>query len=226
MEKREEVHRKKGDGIDNPAKDVRGVNEEEAETPIESPSEESENKGCEGIEAGRADKAAEGSGEGEERSSLEKELEGLKARLKEKSQKCDEYWNMLQRLAAEFDNYKKRTAREREAYSVESVAEVVRSFLPVLDNFERALQSIDSSGANDNIKEGIGMVFRQMQEVMKGLGVEEIKSLGEKFDPNLHEAIMHVKDEARGEGEIVEVFRKGYILGKKVIRHSMVKVAN
>ncbi len=167
--------------------------------------------------------------EGAEESCTEKELEALKSQLEEKSAKCEEYMSALQRMAAEFDNYKKRTSKEKETQYVEAVAEVVSAFLPVADNMERALDAsvkVGETGETGSLKDGILLMFRQLKDVMKGLNVEEIKSVGEKFDPILHNAVMHIEDEDAGENTVVEEFQKGYKIRDKVIRHSMVKVAN
>jgi len=156
--------------------------------------------------------------------SIGDELEEIRSRLGDKTRQCDEYYGMLQRIAAEFDNYKKRTAKEKETIYSDAVADVAAAFLPVVDNFERALQV--QSNDNRSLKEGIELVFRQLQDVLRKLEIEEIKGVGEKFDPQLHNAVMHVTDEAYGEGIIIEEFQKGYVLKDKVIRHSLVKVAN
>lgn len=155
------------------------------------------------------------------------ELEALKAQLEEKSKKSDEYFGALQRMAAEFDNYKKRTAREREALCSDVAGDVVLAFLPVVDNLERALQAANTGEEEGkSIREGVEMVYRQMKEVMKKLDVEEVKSVGENFDPQIHNAVMHVEDESVGENMVVEEFQKGYTVKGRVVRHSMVKVAN
>jgi molecular chaperone GrpE len=125
------------------------------------------------------------------------------------------------RLAAEFDNFKKRTVKEKEAIYYDCIAESVKAILPVADNLERAL---NSGGDYEALKKGVEMVLTQLFEGLKTLGVEEINN--EVFDPNLHNAVMHIEDEEKGEGEIVESFQKGYKVRDKVIRHSMVKVAN
>ncbi|MBQ3110618.1 MAG: nucleotide exchange factor GrpE [Clostridia bacterium] len=126
------------------------------------------------------------------------------------------------RLVAEYDNYRKRTAKEKEAIYPEAKVSVISSFLPVLDNLERALQSV----GDDPVYEGIKMISKQFVETLKAAGVEEIPALGEKFNPNFHNAVMHVDDENFGENEIVEEFQKGYKMGERIIRYSMVKVAN
>jgi len=183
-------------------------------------------------------KAEEGSSEGKNDSSKEEntlesenqklinEIELLKKKLQEAEVKCDEYLDMLKRVAAEYDNFKKRTQKEKEQISKDVTCDVVASFIPVADNLERALEAAEKNGDSKAIKEGIEMVYKQFKDILKSLDVSEIDSLGKKFDPNLHNAVMHVQDEKFGESEIVEVFQKGYILKDKVIRHSMVKVAN
>lgn len=162
----------------------------------------------------------------EQECSSNEEMEELKVKLDEKAKQCEEYFNMLQRTAAEFDNYKKRTAKEKEAIYTDATSDVVAAFLPVVDNIERAVQASANEGEGNPLREGVELVYRQFKEVMKKLGVEEIKCQGEKFDPNLHNAVMHVEDPEFGESVVVEEFQKGYILKDKVIRHSMVKVAN
>jgi len=155
-----------------------------------------------------------------------KEIENLKKQINEKTKKCDEYLDMLQRTAAEFDNYKKRTAREKEALYTDALSDVVKSFLPVLDSVDRALEVCGKESTKESLAEGIELIGKQIQAVLKNLGVEQIKSIGEEFNPELHNAVMHVEDEAYGQNVVVEEFQKGYIYKERVIRHSMVKVAN
>lgn len=154
------------------------------------------------------------------------ELETLKAQMDEKSKRCDEYFAMLQRAAAEFDNYKKRTAREKDALYSEALSDCVLVFLPVIDNLERALQASNNEEDGKSLKEGIELVYRQFRDAMKKLGIEEIKSVGEEFNPELHNAVMHMTDDSYGSNTVAEEFQKGYMMKDKVIRHSMVKVAN
>ena len=127
------------------------------------------------------------------------------------------------RLMAEFDNYKKRSAKERENIYTDVRVDTVTKFLPVFDNLERALKT---ETADEAYKKGVEMTFNQLMDVFKKLGVEEIESVGKPFDPVFHNAVMHVEDEALGENEIVDEFQKGFLIGDRVIRHSMVKVAN
>jgi len=127
------------------------------------------------------------------------------------------------RLAAEYDNYRKRSQKEREALYVDVKTNVAAAFLPVYDNLERALKQETEDEA---YAKGVEMTMAQLKEVFQKLGVEEIKAVGERFDPERHNAVYHIEDEAYGESEVVEQFMAGFILGGKVIRHSMVKVAN
>ena len=131
--------------------------------------------------------------------------------------------NKFLRLAAEYDNYRKRTAKEKESIWADAKASVVASFLPVYDNLERALKQ---DTADEAYKKGVEMTMTQLREILTKLGISEIPALGESFDPNLHNAVMHVEDEAAGENTIVDVFQAGFKLGDKVIRFAMVKVAN
>ncbi len=127
------------------------------------------------------------------------------------------------RLAAEYDNYRKRTAREKDAAWTEAKAQTVAAFLPVYDNLERALKQTCTDEA---YAKGVEMIMKGLQDALTGLGVEQIPALGESFDPNRHNAVMHVDDESASENTIVEVFQQGFTCGEKVIRFAMVKVAN
>ena len=131
--------------------------------------------------------------------------------------------NKFLRLAAEYDNYRKRTAKEKESIWADAKASVVTSFLPVYDNLERALKQ---DTADEAYKKGVEMTMTQLKEVLSKLGVTEIEAAGQPFDPKLHNAVMHVEDEAFGANTVAEVFQAGFQLGEKVIRFAMVKVAN
>lgn len=152
------------------------------------------------------------------------EIDCVRKELEEKSRMCAEYFEMLQRTAAEFDNYKKRVAKERETFRMEVVKDVVADVLPVLDNLERAVQSTEQG--EQLIKEGIELVLKQFKDILKELGVEEIKAQGENFDPEVHSAVLHIQDESYGTNVVVEEMQKGYRIGDRIIRHSLVKVAN
>ena len=127
------------------------------------------------------------------------------------------------RLLAEYDNYRKRSQREKDSLYADIKADTLLKFLPVYDNLVRALKQPTEDEA---YRKGIEMIMTQFNTTMEKLGVEKIESLGRTFDPALHNAVMHVDDETKGENEIVEVFQEGFRLGEKVIRFAMVKVAN
>lgn len=129
----------------------------------------------------------------------------------------------LKRLMAEFDNYKKRSAKEREHLYSSVVADIMMAFLPVMDNLEKA---INTNTGDEGYKQGMELVAKQFKDVLKSFGLEEIKAEGEIFDPSLHEAVSSVQDDTKRSQEIVTEFRKGYKMGDKVIRHAMVVVAN
>ena len=127
------------------------------------------------------------------------------------------------RLCAEYDNFRKRSQKEKDALYDDIKANTLKSFLPVYDNLVRAL---DQSTEDEAYKKGVEMIMAQFRATMEKLGVTEMNCLGQKFDPAFHNAVMHVDDEEKGENEIVEVFQQGFMLGEKVIRFAMVKVAN
>ena len=127
------------------------------------------------------------------------------------------------RLAAEYDNFRKRSQKERDSLYNDIKADTLLKFLPVYDNLERALKQ---ATADEAYRKGVEMIMTQFCTTMEKLGVTEIEAAGQKFDPTIHNAVMHVEDESFGENEVVEVFQKGFKLNDKVIRFAMVKVAN
>ena len=150
-------------------------------------------------------------------------IKKLNEDLEEQKRLADEYYDSLKRNMADFDNYKKRIVKEKETLHTMIVADIVENMLPILDNFDTALMH---ESADEKFKTGMEMIYSQIKEVISKYGVEEIQSMGCTFDPMLHEAVMHEDDDKYGEKEIIEVFRKGYKIKEKVIRHAMVKVAN
>ena len=136
----------------------------------------------------------------------------------------EELRDKLLRQMAEFDNYRKRTIKEKAAAYGNGVCDAIAAVLPAVDNLERAYTAaLDSDKA---VAEGISMVLKQFDSIFDSLGISEIEALNQKFDHNLHNAVMHVEDEQYGEDEVIEVFQKGYKMDDRVIRHSTVKVAN
>ena len=146
---------------------------------------------------------------------LLKKIEELENLLKEKE---DQHL----RMAAEYENFRRRSREEKEAVYTEAVSDTVGELLPIIDNLERAAMYDDG----EKVKEGLVMIAKSVTAVFSSLGVEEVGKVGETFDPNAHSAVMHVEDEEHGEGEIVEVFQKGYKKGKRIIRFAAVKTAN
>ena len=138
-------------------------------------------------------------------------------------QDYDELDDRFKRILAEFENYKKRSSKEREGLYNSILSDVVEVMLPVVDNLENAAKV---ETADESYKQGVELVLKQFKDVLKSKGVEEIEAIGQTFDPELHEAVGSIQDENLGEKEIAQEYRKGYKIGSKVIRHSMVVVAN
>lgn len=129
------------------------------------------------------------------------------------------------RLYAEYDNFRKRSQKEKEGTYADAYSDALTQILPILDNLERAAQ-FGAEDAESQVAKGLELTLKSFSETLAKMGVAEIPALGEKFDPNVHNAVMHIDDDTFGENEVVEVLMKGYIKGDKVIRYSMVKVAN
>ena len=141
-------------------------------------------------------------------------------KLKEEFAELDDRYK---RMFAEFENYKKRSQKEKEGIYGMITGDVVASMLPVMDNLQKAAEA---KSEDVGYQEGVKLVYRQFAEALKGLGLEEIETVGKRFDPEFHEAVSHIEDSTKGEQEIVQEYRKGYKIGNKVVRHSMVIVAN
>lgn len=150
-------------------------------------------------------------------------LNNLKQKLEEQKAEIDEKDDRLKRLMAEFDNFKKRSAKEREGLYNSIIADIALSLLPVIDNLEKA---VSVKTEDNNYKIGVELVLKQFKDVLKSNGITEIDTIGKTFDPELHEAVSSVEDSELGVQEIKEEYRKGYMIGNKVIRHSLVVVAN
>ena len=162
-----------------------------------------------------ATEAAEAAAEEKAEPTAEERIAALEAELKEKD---DKYL----RMAAEYDNFRRRSREEKAAVYADALSDTVGELLPIIDNLERAAMYDDG----EKVKEGLMMTAKSVSAVLEKLGIETVGAAGETFDPNLHNAVFHVEDEALGEGEIVEVFQKGYKKGNKIIRFAMVKTAN
>ena len=151
------------------------------------------------------------------------ELEKLSEELETLQKAKDELYDKYLRTLAEYDNFRKRSQREKDAIYGDATVDAVKKLLPVLDNFERAL---NYECKDEEFKKGIALIQNTLVEVFDNLGVKEIPAMDAQFDPNLHEAVMHIDNPAYEENIVTDVYRKGYMLGDKVIRHTMVVVAN
>lgn len=154
----------------------------------------------------------------EDKSDEKSELDKAKEQIQGLSDK-------LMRKAAEFDNYKKRTAKEKEDFYKMAVCETVAPLLPVLDNLERAVDAAETAGESGSVLDGIKMVKKQFEDALSGIGIERIDAVGKEFDPEKHNAVM-TGDSDEAENTVIEEFQKGYTYKDKVVRHSMVKVSN
>ena len=170
-------------------------------------------------ETAKADETAEKSAEPETFTVTREQMEKMEGLAKQLAEEHDQYL----RLAAEYDNYRKRTAKEKEGIYANAKIDTIKPFLAVLDNLERGVSQFEEGDAH---RQGLELICKQFEEVLTKLNVAEIPALGEKFDPEKHNAVMHTEDETAAENTVVEVFQKGYTLGDKILRFAMVKVAN
>lgn len=156
------------------------------------------------------------------------EKKGLfgKKKKDKKDEKIEELTDMVKRQMAEFDNFRKRTEKEKSSMYEIGAREVVEKILPVVDNFERGLAAIPEGDKNSPFADGMTKIYKQMMTVFEEIGVKPIESVGQEFNPDFHNAVMHVEDEEAGDNVVVEEFQKGYLYKDHVVRHSMVKVAN
>lgn len=154
----------------------------------------------------------------------EEEIAYLKEHLQVKEGQTEELIQRLQRLQLDFDNFRRRTQREKEEFVETAGASLVEILLPVMDNFERAIQA--SSGDESAFREGIEMIIKQMQKVLSDAGLEPVEAVGSPFDPNLHQAVMVVEEDSCQENTVVEELQKGYLFAGKVLRPAAVKVSS
>ena len=170
--------------------------------------------------------AAEGQTEKEKEEAEEPESMKKKKKKEKWEEKIEELEDRVKRQMAEFDNFRKRTEKEKSHMYEVGARDVIEKILPVVDNFERGLATVPEDQKNDPVIDGMDKIYRQLMTVLTDLGVEPIEAVGKEFDPNFHNAVMHVEDEELGENVVAEEFQKGYLYKDTVIRHSMVKVAN
>ena len=163
-----------------------------------------------------------------EKETDKKEKKGLgkKNKTDKKDEQIADLTDRVQRQMAEFDNFRKRTEKEKSQMFDMGAKSIIEKVLPVIDNFERALVGVAEDAAEDAFVDGMNKIYKQMFQMLEQAGVSPIEAVGKEFDPNYHNAVMHIEDDSFGENEIVEEFKKGYMYHESVIRHSMVKVAN
>ncbi len=163
----------------------------------------------------------------EQKEKSEKSFLGKKKKKKDpRDEKIEELEDRVKRQMAEFDNFRKRTEKEKSHMYEIGARDVIEKILPVVDNFERGLDTVPEAERTNPVIEGMDKIYKQLMTVLTDLGVAPIEAAGQEFDPNLHNAVMHVEDEELGENIVAEEFQKGYTYKETVIRHSMVKVAN
>lgn len=187
---------------------------------------------CEDVEKERQADCQEPEGASEEKGQdaadprQTSDKEEKKGKKDKKDEKIEELTDRVTRQMAEFDNFRKRTEKEKAQMYEIGARDIVEKILPVVDNFERGLSAVKEEEKDQPFVQGMEMIYKQMMTTLSEAGVEVIAAVGEAFDPNLHNAVMHVEDEEQGENIVVEEFQKGYKYRETVIRHSMVKVAN
>ena len=206
------------EAVDIPVTD--GSEEEAADTAQTAEEETSEETAAEETEQPEAEEESQKEPETKTKTSFF----GKKKKEKDKfEQQIEELTDRLKRSMAEFDNYRKRTEKEKSSMYIIGAKDIVEKMLPIVDNFERGLAQAPEE---DAFADGMKMIYKQMMTAFDEMGVKPIEAVGKEFDPNLHNAVMHVEDESVGENIVVEEFQKGYTYKDFVVRHSMVKVAN
>ena len=188
-----------------------------------------ETEDAQGVEAEAkeaTEEATETEGDSEAASEGKKKFFGKKEKKDKKDEKIEELTDRITRQMAEFDNFRKRTEKEKTQMYDMGAKTIVEKILPVIDNFERGLAAVPDDNKEDAFVVGMDKIYRQMLTVLEEAGVKPIEAVGAEFDPNFHNAVMHVEDETLGENVVAEELQKGYMYRDTVVRHSMVKVAN
>lgn len=180
-------------------------------------------EGCE-TEETEENEVVEETEEAEE--GTEKKLFGRKKKKDKKDEQIEELTDRVKRQMAEFENFRRRTEKEKSAMYEIGAKDVIEKLLPVVDNFERGLQAVPEEEKSNPYIEGMDLIYKQLMTMLDGIGVKPIEAVGQEFNPDLHNAVMHIEDEGLGENIVAEEFQKGYMYRENVVRHSMVKVAN
>ncbi len=214
---------------DKAVKEAEEIKEENPET------EEvfQENEAEAGTETSDAEEQTDAAEETEKEEAIEesedKKKEGgkfFKKKKDKKDEKIEELNDKYTRLFAEFDNFRKRSEKEKTAMFEVGAKSIIEKILPIIDSFERGLATVPEEEKGSGFAEGMDKVYKQLVTSLEEAGVKPIEALGQEFDPNLHNAVMHIEDESFGENVVAEEFQKGYMYRENVVRHSMVKVAN
>ncbi|MEO2238829.1 nucleotide exchange factor GrpE [Dorea sp. YH-dor226] len=213
---------KKAAGQQEEAKEEAETEENEVEAEADS---EEEAAGEEETTEEEAEDKEEDSEEATETGKSGKKLFGKKKKDK-KDEKIEELTDRLARSMAEFDNFRKRTEKEKSQMYEVGAKDIIEKILPVIDNFERGLGAVKEEEKEDPFVQGMEKIYKQLITTLEGIEVKPIEAVGQPFDPNFHNAVMHVEDENLGENIVAEEFQKGYMYRDSVVRHSMVKVAN
>lgn len=210
---------------DQASEEVKDKQEAAAEDTIKSQETEAASQETSEESVQQESKDQQEAGEDKEEPEKEKRFFGKKKDKKDKKdEKIEELTDQLKRQMAEFDNYRKRTEKEKSSMYVIGARDIVEKILPIVDSFERGLATV--SDTDDPFAQGMEKVYKQLMTAFDEMGVKPIEAVGQEFNPDLHNAVMHVEDEDAGENVIVEEFQKGYTYKDFVVRHSMVKVAN
>ena len=213
-----EENRKKEETMEEPTREMEKETGAETDLPETEPAAEQEEakKAAEAKEAEAAEETAE---DGKERKFFKKKKD-------KKDEKIEELTDRLTCQMAEFDNFRKRTEKEKANMYAIGAKDIIEKILPVVDNFERGLGAVTEEQKEDSFVSGMEMIYKQIMTTLDSVGVKAIEAVGNEFDPDFHNAVMHVEDEEVGENIVVEEFQKGYTYRDTVVRHSMVKVAN
>lgn len=202
-------------------------NQEVVEETVEEATNVEENEEAEQVEAEHTTEPIEDEVDAEEAEEPTKEkTKFFKKKKDERNEKIEELSDKLLRQMAEFDNFRKRTEKEKSAMYEIGAKDIIEKLLPVVDNFERGFSAVAEEDKEDAFVTGMEMVYKQLMTMLEGVGVKPIEAVGQEFNPDLHNAVMHVEDETVGDNIIVEEFQKGYTYRDSVVRYSMVKVAN
>lgn len=211
---------------DNQENEETMKNEESIKTEPENESdglseESADESGCLAEDVEEPAGTAAGSKEGEKKGFFKKDKKKDK-----KDELIEELTDKYKRTFAEFDNFRKRSEKEKASMYEIGAKDIIEKILPVVDNFERGFKAVSEEEKNTAFAEGMDKIYKQLLTTLNDCGVSEIEAEGKEFDPNLHNAVMHVEDEEYGDNEVIEVLQKGYMYKESVVRHSMVKVAN